>query len=179
MSNDNNTKYIRLTYEDRLKIEEGLNEDRKLKDIAYEINHNPRTISYEIYNHRYLSIRKKHNICTNFDNCEVKHLCNDCRNGTCKNCKFHNCNELCVYFKKEPTCKRINRYPFVCNGCHKLKGCNLSKYYYKADTAHKEYKNNISDYKCGSKLTTLELKDLDYNITQAVMNGHSIAVDIK
>ena len=61
---DNNTKYSRLTIDNRLKIEECLNEDKKLKDIAIEVGFNPRTISYEIYNHRYLSARKRHNMCT-------------------------------------------------------------------------------------------------------------------
>ena len=34
---DNNTKYSRLTIDNRLKIEECLNEDKKLKDIAIEV----------------------------------------------------------------------------------------------------------------------------------------------
>ena len=44
---DNNTKYSRLTIDNRLKIEECLNEDKKLKDIANEVGCSPPTL--ELY----------------------------------------------------------------------------------------------------------------------------------
>ena len=99
---DNNTKYSRLTIDNRLKIEECLNEDKKLKDIANEVGCNPRTISYEIYNHRYLSTRKRHNMCTMFKECNVQHLCNDCKRGYCKHCTYHKCNDMCYKFQLSP-----------------------------------------------------------------------------
>lgn len=179
MNDDNNTKYSRLTKDKRLKIEECLSEDKKLKDIALEVGSNPRTISYEIFTHRYLSTRKKHNMCTLFNICDVKHLCNDCLRGCCKYCTNHKCNELCYRFTIVPECKRNTRFPYVCNGCPSLKECNLNKYYYNANKAQEEYKSNVSVYKQGIKTSTLEMKDLDYHIRQAVNNGHSISVGIK
>lgn len=59
---------------------------------------------------------------------------------TVKSCTHHNCNELCLNFKIESTCKRISRFPFVCNRCLKLKECILNKFYYKADIAQKNIK---------------------------------------
>ena len=159
---DNNTKYSRLTKDNRLKIEECLNEDKKLKDIANEVGCNPRTISYEIYNHRYLSTRKRHNMCTLFKECNVQHLCNDCKKGYCKHCTYHKCNDMCYKFQLSPECKRNVRYPYVCNGCPSLKECNLNKYYYKANTAQEEYQSNISDFKFGSRTSPIEMKELDY-----------------
>ena len=176
---DNNTKYSRLTIDNRLKIEECLNEDKKLKDIANEVGCNPRTISYEIYNHRYLSTRKRHNMCTLFKECNVQHLCNDCKKGYCKYCTYHKCNDMCYKFQLSPECKRNVRYPYVCNGCPSLKECNLNKYYYKANTAQEEYQSNISNFKFGSRTSPIEMKELDYFISQAVNNGHSISVGIK
>lgn len=81
------------------------------------------------------------------------------------------------YFNGIPKkCKKIEKAPFVCNGCPNSKKCRLNKYYYDAERAHEEYRKLLVDSRIGIDQTTQEFKHINKIVKQDVGNGHSFAL---
>ena len=164
-----------LTLDERNIIEQGLNQNWKLTQIAKEINKDERTISKEIRKHMIEKQKSSYNgsnICKHINNCRIQHLCNIKCNKMCRTCSL--CNAKCSRF--EPiTCKRNIRYPYVCNGCNKKSSCRKTKYYYKALIAFKNYRNTLSSSREGISLTELELSNLDALVSPQIQDKKSIA----
>ena len=168
-----------LTLKEREHLETMLNEVKKLCEIGENLGRDPRGIKYEIVNHRQLFFRKNiRNRCGNQNACEKQNLCNDCESGLCKFCLYRTCEYFCSDFSELPNCKRINRFPGVCNGCSAVKECNLPKVYYRAHTAQEEYEKNVSEHKKGPKKDQLELKTINDVVSEGIRKGHSIEVII-
>ena len=117
-------------------------------------------------------------MCGRFDTCKKVRLCDSCNSGGCKYCKHRNCNTFCKDFISLPECKITSRYPYVCNGCDKLRTCKNIKVFYKAHIAQEIYEDNVSSFKKGVKKTNKEIKDLDYHLSQGIRNGLSVSVII-
>lgn len=172
-------KRSQLTLKQRNHLETLLNENHKLCDIAASLNKDPRGIKYEIVHHRTLFVRSNlHNKCGKQNICTRTRLCNDCDSGYCKYCRHRYCDTLCPDFSNIPHCKRISRFPCVCNGCTSIKNCRLPKLYYRSNIAQIEYERNISEHKKGPKLDTIELSKLNQIISSGVKKGLSVEVII-
>lgn len=168
-----------LNLTNRKTIETLLNSNEKLCVIADCLERDPRGIKYEIMTHRYLFVRKnQRNKCGIQHKCQKKRLCSDCDSGLCKYCNHISCDVFCSDFTEAPDCKRIKRFPSVCNGCDNIKKCSLPKFYYDAERAHREYQTNISEYKKGPKLDELQLSRIDEAVKEGVKKNHSIEVII-
>lgn len=173
------SSYNHLSLNQRYLIEMFLNQNFKLKDIANEINKDPRGVSKEIKRNRYLHVRSNaKNKCGIQNTCLITRLCDNCVSGKCKYCSFAKCSSICEYFIDEPQCKRVMKFPFVCNGCEKLKECSLPKLFYKADKAQFSYETNISSWKCGTRLSATQLAKLDIILSNGIKNGHSLDIII-
>ena len=87
------------------------------------------------------------------------------------NCKI--CTNKCRIFQPI-SCKDRDRNIGVCNNCSKLKTCNLDKYFYFAEEAHKKYKYTLTDSRQGVNLNTSELIELAHLICPLIKKGQSI-----
>lgn len=153
---DNNKQ---LTLHQRNIIEEMLNQRKRKYEIANALNKTQSTIAREINKHR---IIKPHNIynspnlfnCKYFNNCKV-------------------CTNKCHIFQPIP-CKERDRNIGACNNCLKIKTCNLDKYFYFAEDAHKKYKYTLTDSRQGVNLNTSELIELAHLICPLIKKGQSI-----
>lgn len=164
-----------LTLDQRNLIEQGLNQDLTLIEIANSIEKDPRTISKEIRKHMIKKNRSFYNgsnTCKKISSCKITSLCGSFCTKSCKTCGI--CNSKCLEY--EPLiCKRLTRFPYVCNACHKKSSCRLDKFYYRALIAFKSYKSDLSTCREGISLNELELAKLDSLISPQVLNGKSIA----
>ena len=137
-----------LSFEQRCKIENMLNQRKRKFEIANELDKSRSTISREINKHKqikYSSIFNEFNYnCKFFKNCRV------CT-GKCK-----------IY--QPISCPDRDRNIGACNNCSKLRSCNLDKYFYKADIAHKNYRYTLVDSRQGVNLNTSELIELAHII---------------
>lgn len=175
----NKSGYNHLSLSQRSQLELFLNKDYKLFQIANELGRDPCGISKEIKRHRYLHVRANaKNKCGIQHTCSITRLCENCVSGKCKYCSFAKCSSLCSHFVEFPQCKRILRFPFVCNGCDNLDECSLPKLFYKADKAHTSYKHNISNWKCGTRLSDIQLAVIDKALSKGIKKGHSLDVII-
>ena len=165
------------SFKERRIIETYLNQGAKLSTIAREIAKDDRTVSKEVKKHRYLHVRTyARNKCGFQDLCVKTRLCTVCVSGVCKYCSVNKCSEICDDFQEEPHCKRTTKFPFVCNGCSKLKDCSLPKYFYKADSAQREYVENVSAHKRGPRMTAVQLAALDKTLKEGIKKNQSIEV---
>jgi len=130
MSNYELSKGKHLIMEDRLIIEYGLDQNYALREIADKLKKDPTTISKEIKRNRFLRVSKaKENDihpCQNRRSCSKTNLCNNACGKQCKKCAFINCYRACNEYSIKK-CVKLNRYPYVCNGCSTITTCTAEK----------------------------------------------------
>lgn len=133
-----------LTLENRKVIEESLDNNEKLKYIAFITNKDDRTISKEIERNRELTDYSKKRLAWNKE------------------------------FKDFSSCKKLEKYPFVCNGCSKKHSCFIDHYYYDSKNAQIRYEHILTSSRQGIDLTNSELIELDALIKDGTKKGQSI-----
>lgn len=176
-ANKNTSKHKHLTLDDRITIQNSLNERMSFKGIGLLLGKDCTTISKEIKSH--ISFEKKgapyrpFNDCIHRKNCKVNyHLCDGCSNT--RSCSFcGKCVSKCELYEKE-NCKFLLKPPYVCNGCTEEHKCTLEKHRYHASFAQKEYKEILSESRSGINLTEQELEQLDSVISPLLKNGQSL-----
>ncbi len=178
MSNYELRKGKHLIMEDRLIIEYGLDQNYTLKEIADRLKKDPTTISKEIKRNRFLRVSKaKENDihpCQNRRSCTKTNLCNNACGKHCKKCAFINCYRACNEYSIK-RCNKLNRYPFVCNGCSTLTTCTAEKSHYKAKVADAKYREGLTSSREGLNITSNELKKMDEIISPLVLKGQSLS----
>lgn len=167
-----------LTLEQRSTIESMLNQKASFKEIADATGKNPTSISREIRSHlifkRVGGIHLNYNACEKRFTCTQKHICTVCHSERkytlCRRCSM--CNSFCKEFKKYP-CPKLEKPPYVCNGCGKRSTCSLEKRFYKAHDAHSEYKQVLIESRSGISLSEAELLYLDDLVTPLIKKQQS------
>ena len=176
-----------FTLDDRIKIQKIITEHRNedgnltimLKDIGNMLSNDPSSISKEVKLHRVRVSRREYNslacnnsICKNYNSCTIAAYINSL-GLPCYKKKLGNCVNNCESFE-ELVCQNLKKFPWVCNGCPKVKGCRLNKFYYYSDEAYKEYKRNLISTREGINLTPDEFKVLNHTVSTFVKNGQPI-----
>lgn len=87
-------------------------------------------------------------------------------------------NKRANYGKKEKyiqECKKLNRFPFVCNGCELKRGCHFKhNASYDAIKANDEYKTTLTESRSGVDLTLEQKIKLDTALKNGVEKGQSV-----
>lgn len=166
-----------LTEDDRYEIFHGLKEGLSFKAIARIIGKDPSTVSKEVRSRIVYEKRtvygRNFNDCANRKGCEITALCAECTSNK-KNCSFCGlCTNVCEHYEKQ-VCLKLERPPYVCNGCPEDRKCTLERHYYKAKVAHNEYKAILSEARSGFCITEDELKTLNNILSPLIKNGQSI-----
>ena len=91
------TNYCHLSYEDRKNIEDGLNDNKSINQIAKEICRSHSTILREIDRNKVYFQPKQY--------------------GTYKNNNYD----------RDISCERLSKSPYVCNGCKSRSGCRKTE----------------------------------------------------
>lgn len=158
---ENSNKH--LTLEDRITIQNLLDSNVNLTTIGKALGKHRTTISKEIKLHKHSrngissSISKlrcaRHQTCTAFSS---------------------SCSLSCSRYE-EPTCERLTRSPFVCNGCPEKNKCRHTRWFYTASLAHKEYLYMLSDSRSGILLPQEDFAAIEEVITPLIVEqGQSI-----
>lgn len=153
-----------LSFNDRLTIEKNLSLSKSFKYIAKLLNKDCTTISKEIKNH--YKVMNTGSIGRRFNNCLYRR--------TCPN-RGKNCNiSSCINFTEE-RCSLLNKSPYVCNGCKNKIHCTLTKHFYDAEFAFKEYKHVLSESRQGLLIDQSEIDHLNSILVPLIKNqGQSI-----
>lgn len=172
-----------LTQDERVVIENELNNAKSLRKIAAMVEKDPSTISYEIKKHRItqphrddsLKLGGFWNKCTLKGKCVKTNICKsnayNCRKQ-CKSCP--RCNSVCEDFTPvNYHCSLLDKAPFVCNGCKTKQWCRKDKAFYRATTAHREYRTILVAAREGINISEEELKILDEIVSPLIRQGQS------
>ena len=168
-----------MTIDNRITIEKELDKHSSLRAIALQLGKDPTTIAKEIKKHRTLQEHNRYgepkNKCAFFKDCKKKDICGIYAPVCKRLCRLCNhCNSHCPDFKpRSYHCDRLDKAPFVCNGCEKKTGCRLDKAFYRASTAHRQYKTVLVESRTGINISPEELTVLDELITPLIRQGHS------
>lgn len=177
MSNLNSCKGKHLTIENRIFIEYALDEQYTLKEIAERLGKDPTTISKEVKRNRVISSMKKSKEllrCQNYTDCSKKQLCKESCIKICKKCTMINCYRVCPEYSSKK-CLKLNRFPYVCNGCKPTTVCHSERYQYRSKVAEANYKELLKSAREGLNVTANQLKNLDELISPLIMKGQSIS----
>lgn len=170
-------KNTHLTLDERATIEVSLREGTSFTEIGRLLGKDPSTISKEVKNHRQTVRKGSYNPCANRTNCsQFGMACKPCKHpykGSCKGCPYRNCYEHCPDFI-ELICQKLNKPPYVCNGCDIRMRCKLERHLYDAKSAQKEYEATRSESRQGIAVTPSELKRIDDIISPLIKQGQSI-----
>ena len=140
-----NQKHLDLSA--RIIIEQHLNNGDSFRSIAIELSKDPSTISKEIRRHSIIRERSADAFApipcaNNYDSskprtniCNVMHMCgdNECRRK-CVLCRKFRCSDVCKFYKPRE-CEKLNKPPYVCNGCSKRTNCMMDKKIYSSKYA--------------------------------------------
>lgn len=168
-----------MTLDDRITIEKGLEQNLSFHSIALELGKDPTTISKEIKKHRSFQehnhFNEPKNKCARFKDCKKKDICGThlpvCKK-MCRLCKH--CNSHCDDFlPRSYHCCKLDRAPFVCNGCGKRSCCRLDKAYYRAATAYRQYRTVLVESRAGINISPEGLTKLDELVSPLILHGHS------
>ena len=136
--------YCHLTYEDRINIEEGLNNNKSINQIAKELNKSHSTILREIDRNKVYFEPKQY--------------------GTYKNNNYD----------RDISCSRLSKTPYVCNGCKSRSGCRKERYTYYARRADDSYRELKSNARKGINLTEEEVYIINTTLTPLIKKGQTI-----
>ena len=168
-----------MTMDDRVIIEKGLDSKQSLRCIALQLGKDPTTIAKEIKKHRIIrehsNYNKGPNKCALLKECTKKHICGIyapiCKR-LCKNC--NQCNSHCSDFlPKSYHCDKLDKAPYVCNGCDKSMHCRLDRAFYKATTAQRQYKTVLVESRTGINISPEDLTILDELVSPLIRQGQS------
>lgn len=169
-----------LTLNDRLYIETSLNDGLSFKEISKFLCKDPTTISKEVRLHRNMntwnhgSFNNPSNFCIHRFRCRKKNVCEKlflC-DRLCRSCS--KCNQTCKGFERE-TCNRLQKAPFVCNGCENPRNrCTIAtKYDYDAHFAQRQYEELLVRSRQGLNLSKSDCRKMDKVVSPLIENGQS------
>lgn len=179
------SKYIpgnqkHLTLNDRIYIENELAKGTSFKDIAAFLCKDPTTISKEVRAHRLSDWYHKgtfynaKNFCIHRYHCQKTNACGKILLCGIKCASCPTCNQTCKDFEKE-RCKRLDKAPYVCNGCtKKINHCTIAhKYYYNGRAADRKYRELLISSRSGINMTKHQLHQKDQIISPLIEQGQS------
>ena len=167
-----------LTLDNRQVIEQMLNSNHRLAEIASALDKSLSTISREVKAH--FSIRRTGGRGFCYNNCAAKFNCT--RSNVCFPCKAERKQKLCRRCSRcnfnckdyVPTlCPRLLKPPYVCNSCGKAYDCPLEKRFYFASNADQDYHTSLSEARSGISFSEDELTALDKVISPLIRQGQS------
>ena len=136
--------YCHLSYEDRKNIEDGLNDNKSINQIAKEINRCHSSILREI------DRNKKYSEPSSWNNYKINHPDLDL------------------------SCERLKHSPYVCNGCKSRSGCRKIRWTYYAREAQKSYDELIKSSRQGINLNYDEIYKINEIIYPLIKKGQTI-----
>lgn len=171
-------KKPRLTDADRLAIETGLRSGKTACGIAKELSRPVTTFTREIRARAVESDKgaayRVTNRCAFRMECQRRGVCVRCLHDGKRQCRFcRQCDPHCPAFV-EQRCGRLERPPFICNGCAEERTCVLRKRHCLHAKAQESYETVLSESRTGANITEGELLLCDRTLRDLTDRGQSI-----
>lgn len=133
--------YSRFGRETVESIAVGLTTCKTASELARNIGADVSGLIKHIKKFRILKPTSAANKCGLKKGCRYAGVCRTCPHDRprraerklCAHCQTSNCNQCCPAFTPIPSCPRLKKFPYVCDGCESMSHCWLSHYRYLAD----------------------------------------------
>lgn len=159
--------------DERNRIEFMLGCGSSVADIAKALGRSESTIARELLNRRIDSTKHygcSNRLCARFDECERRTYG---ARGEVPRKHTGGCFESCPDFR-EAVCPRLNRAPYVCNGCEREHNCPLGKRYYVASGAQANYRGILVNARTGVHPDGATVRKMSEALTPSVRRGQSV-----
>ena len=159
--------------EERGRIEFMLGCGMKVADVARALGRSESTVSRELLGRRTDSAKRygcSNRLCALFDECRREAYGATGRGLRRNQAK---CFETCPDFR-EAACERLNRAPYVCNGCGRERNCPLGKRYYVASAAQANYAGTLVNSRTGVRPDGETVGRMDEVLSPSVRKGQSV-----
>jgi transposase, IS30 family len=165
-----------ITLDDRIFIQELLDQGARLRDLAGQIKKHPSSVVKEIKRFRSRRQPARYNDpAKNY--CRLKKTClkrDVCKLGCHRRCSACcKCNRVCPDFVRDE-CPTPLRFPYVCNACPSKNGCRKIKFFYSATVADAVSQDLRKSPRLGISLSQQQLLDLDLLLTPLIQKGQPI-----
>ena len=164
-----------MTQDTRKGISHSLNCRLSFTEIAGMFHRAESTISNEVRNRMIWSNKGygcTNAVCKHFETCSKIY-----RNADGRKIPFKNqrkCFEMCEDYSRK-SCPKLEKPPYVCNGCDEQNVCPLRKRFYNAEAAQRNYKGILSDSRRGTHADENELADMNAALMDPIKSrGQSI-----
>lgn len=165
-----------LTLDDRISIQEGLDQGLSLGKIAKSLDKATSTISREVNAHRVKAGRISERVkvpCSFRDTCKEEHLCKDVRcDGICRNCMV--CMDVCRKYAPGK-CPELEVSPHVCNACEKTARCRFDRWNYIATYAQDEYEKTLIEAREGINQEPEKIQEIDDLVSPLLKKGQPLS----
>ena len=170
-----------LTLNDRIYIEDSLNEGMSFKNIAKYLCKDPTTISKEVKLHRLTEWHHENifynakNHCVHRYRCQKTNACHKIELCGIRCASCPTCNSTCPDFQREH-CSHLAKAPYVCNGCKRRNGAHCTidqRYVYNARFADRKYHETLSGCRAGITTTKHQLIEMDKIVSPLINQGQS------
>lgn len=168
-----------LTLADRKKIGKALNDRQSFKQIGILVGKNCSSITREVRRNYVVkqtgACGQSFNECAHRFGCQHTKLCSieDCKDRKCRNCRLLLCRKVCPDFERQ-VCPRLEKPPYVCNGCIDRKKCTLEKHFYDAANAQRETDELRCEVRSGTHLAPKELAHVRNIVAAGLKKGQSL-----
>lgn len=165
-----------MTLDDRIVIQEFLDQGTRLRDLAGQIKKHPSSVVKEIKRSRsrrfpsHFNEQAKNN-CAHRKTCRKRSVCKPGCHLRCSVCS--KCNSVCPDFVRDE-CPTPLRFPYVCNACPTKNGCRKTKFFYSATVADAVSHDLRKSPRLGISLSEQQLLDLDLLLTPLIQKGQPI-----
>ena len=170
-----------LDLDARVSIEVGLDKGESFKTIGKKLGKDCTTISREVRGH--MQHKKTGGYGKSFNDCAAAHRRECTERHACERCpavfgrrpcwSCGRCTEFCPAYERYP-CPKLEKPPYVCNGCDGRRDCCLEKSLYSASHAQKEYESLLRESRSGFAISGEELARLDSVVSPKLAMGQSI-----
>lgn len=165
-----------ITLDDRIVIQEFLDQGTRLKDLANQIKKHASSVAHEIK--RFRSCRlpvhfndPARNNCANKKTCVKRDLCKRGCKRRCSACRM--CSQVCPDFVRDE-CPTLHRFPYVCNACSSKSSCRKIRFFYSASVADTNSRDLRKSSRSGIALSQQQLLELDLLLTPLIHKGQPI-----
>jgi transposase, IS30 family len=170
------SSYAHISLDDRIIIQEFLDQGTRLKDLAGQIKKHPSSVAHEIKRFRSRRLPARYNDSAR-NNCVHRKTClkrDICKLGCQRRCSACNkCNQVCPDFVREE-CPTPAHFPYVCNACPTKNGCRKVKYFYSASVADTISRDLRKGSRIGIALSQQQLLELDLLLTPLIQKGQPV-----
>lgn len=152
---------------DRIKIENCLANKTPISVICKKLGFSKQTIYREIErNGTYRKANETYDVLCAFSNC--------CPYKESRSTRSKYCSKQCDRYIQK-ICKKLFRFPFVCNNCERKKTCRLGKRYYYAQTAQELLEKKLHDSRKGIRISQEDFEQINEIISPLIRdNGQSL-----